>query len=142
MAERENRGLRNRTDVILIVAVALAALLLLWQVRGVIAGFRENEDSIFRDVRAQYEIEDHQYGTLITEYYRAAIDVAGEQSYDLDTLSVARYADAAFRLKVYKAAGEEEAAKEMRAHMQEAKTHMGIYSTQTETIKNLLGLVE
>ena len=143
MADRRNRrGSGGLAGLLLNIAIVLAVLILAVNIVGAINGLREDDYSIFRQVRSQFTIEDHRYGQLIQTYYDEDIDVAGEEGYDLDALSVARYADASFRLKVYKTFGDDARAEQMRKRMQEAKTHMGIYVNQTDMIKDAIHLIE
>lgn len=132
---------RWNTERILLAAILIAAVILAVQAVLLARGAQE-DDSIFKDVKSQYTIEDKQYGELIADYYHEELELAGEEGYDLDCLSVARYADAAFRLKVYKQIGEEEKSEQMRRSMLEARNHMGIYINHTDLIKEELDLVE
>ena len=136
------RRMRENQELLYTGGIWIATLLLVFQVLVLVLEMRNDEDSIFKDVKSQYTIEDKQYGTLITTYYHDNVDIRGEKDYDLDSLSVARYADGAFRLKVYKKMQDEERQAQMRRHMQEARNHMGIYMNHTTLIKDELDLIE
>ena len=119
---------------ILIVAAAVAAgfclMLLVREIRD--AFDRETYSSL------EYWLQQGEYADMVSEYYRRYYDIAPFESEYGEWYHLAEYADAAFRARLFEAAGDGEQAARCAGRAESARGGCGSLSVAIEDIDMVL----
>ena len=119
---------------ILIVASAIAAgICLIRMVREIRYTFdREPYSSL------EYSLQQGDYADMVREYYRRYYDIAPFESEHEEGYRLAEYADAAFRARLYEAAGDREMAEHCARRAENARSGCGSLTVAIEDIDRAL----
>ena len=133
----------RRSALVVILNIVIGILTVVFLIACVTfarAHLAERGMNYFADKYVFREIERHEYGTLVENYYYDHADILEVDPAYSEAAAVARYAEAAFRYSGYIAMGDTAAADAQSAIMEQARGEISTYLPELEIIDAKAGI--